>query len=204
MGTRRRGRLLLRRRPQEGDDHPRRLQRLSARDRGGRSTSTPAVREVAVLGVPHDVARRGGRRGGRAAPRRGGRARRSCATSPSRASPPTSTRAGSGSSTSSRRGRPARSSSARSRSPRRSRARLSPARPRGGDGDRSQNGSESSSACRGSSPSSGIEVPRFTLGCQAASVRDVLSVVPVLHQPRPTARDSSGVRLGVGTGWERA
>ena len=32
---RRRGRLLLHRRPQEGPDHPRRLQRLPARDRGG-------------------------------------------------------------------------------------------------------------------------------------------------------------------------
>ena len=32
---RRRGRLLLHRRPQEGHDHPRRLQRLPARDRGG-------------------------------------------------------------------------------------------------------------------------------------------------------------------------
>ena len=34
-GDDRRGRLLLDRRPQEGHDHPRRLQRLSARDRGG-------------------------------------------------------------------------------------------------------------------------------------------------------------------------
>ena len=35
LATRRRGRLLLHRRPQEGHDHPRRLQRLPARDRGG-------------------------------------------------------------------------------------------------------------------------------------------------------------------------
>ena len=35
MATVRRGRLLLHRRPQEGHDHPRRLQRLPARDRGG-------------------------------------------------------------------------------------------------------------------------------------------------------------------------
>ena len=34
-GPRRRGRLLLHRRPEEGPDHPRRLQRLPARDRGG-------------------------------------------------------------------------------------------------------------------------------------------------------------------------
>ena len=34
-GQGRRGRLLLHRRPQEGPDHPRRLQRLPARDRGG-------------------------------------------------------------------------------------------------------------------------------------------------------------------------
>ena len=35
IGARRRGRLLLHRRPQEGPRHPRRLQRLPARDRGG-------------------------------------------------------------------------------------------------------------------------------------------------------------------------
>ena len=35
MAQDRRGRLLLHRRPQEGPDHPRRLQRLPARDRGG-------------------------------------------------------------------------------------------------------------------------------------------------------------------------
>ena len=41
MAHGRRGRLLLHRRPQEGHDHPRRLQRLPARDRRGASTSTP-------------------------------------------------------------------------------------------------------------------------------------------------------------------
>ena len=35
IGADRRGRLLLHRRPQEGPRHPRRIQRLSARDRGG-------------------------------------------------------------------------------------------------------------------------------------------------------------------------
>ena len=42
----RRGRLLLHRRPQEGPDHPRRLQRLPARDRGGalRASGDPGGR----------------------------------------------------------------------------------------------------------------------------------------------------------------
>ena len=115
-GHGRRGRLLLHRRPQEGHDHPRRLQRLPARDRGG------------ALRAPGRLRGRGHRRARRLA-RRGGRARWSCSrTAPRRprttsaptsrsASPPTSTRARSGSSTSSRRARRARSSSARSRRP---------------------------------------------------------------------------------------
>ena len=76
----------------------------------------PAVREAAVIGVPHDDARRGGRRRGRAQARRGRRRRGRAARRSSRsASPPTSTRGACGSSTSCPRGRPARSSSARSR-----------------------------------------------------------------------------------------
>ena len=51
-GPRRRGRLLLHRRPEEGPDHPRRLQRLPAR---GREVlyEHPDVVEAAVVGVPH-------------------------------------------------------------------------------------------------------------------------------------------------------
>ena len=79
LARRRRGRLLLHRRPQEGADHPRRLQRLPAGDRGG------------ALRAP------GGRRGGgdrHPAPdaRRGGRRRRGAA-SPARASTPDELRA---------------------------------------------------------------------------------------------------------------
>ena len=69
-GHGRRGRLLLHRRPQEGHDHPRRLQRLPARDRGG------------PLRAPGGLGGRGGRRARRrrwarrSAPRRAqGRAR---------------------------------------------------------------------------------------------------------------------------------
>ena len=40
IGPRGRGRLLLHRRPEEGSDHPRRIQRLPARDRGGAVSST--------------------------------------------------------------------------------------------------------------------------------------------------------------------
>ena len=43
-GQARRGRLLLHRRPQEGADHPRRLQRLPARDRGGALRAQPSRR----------------------------------------------------------------------------------------------------------------------------------------------------------------
>ena len=49
-----RGRLLLHRRPQEGADHPRRLQRLSARGRGG-ALRAPGVQEAAVVGVPDEA-----------------------------------------------------------------------------------------------------------------------------------------------------
>ena len=73
-----------------------------------------AVAEVAVVGVPHDEPRRGGRRRGRAQARRERSARTSCATSPRSGSPPTSTPATSGSSTSCPRARPARSCAARS------------------------------------------------------------------------------------------
>ena len=115
-GAGRRGRLLLHRRPQEGHDHPRRLQRLPARGRGGALRASRRARG----GRDRRPARRV-RRGGR---RRGGRSRtaprprpRSCASSSRSRSPPTSTRATSGWSTSCRRGRPARSSSARSSRP---------------------------------------------------------------------------------------
>ena len=50
---RRRGRLHQHRGPQEGPDHPRRLQRLPARGRGG-AERHPAVAQVAVIGVPDD------------------------------------------------------------------------------------------------------------------------------------------------------
>ena len=53
MAQGRRGRLLLHRRPQEGHDHPRRLQRLPARDRGG-PLRAPGGRRGAVVGVPDD------------------------------------------------------------------------------------------------------------------------------------------------------
>ena len=124
-GQGRRGRLLLHRRPQEGHDHPRRLQRLPARDRGG------------ALRAP-----------GRA--RGGGRRRARTTTWARRSAPPSCSRTArrstadelrdvrqgarrglqvpaprSGSSTSCPRARPARSSSARSRSRSRSRRRSS-------------------------------------------------------------------------------
>ena len=91
-----RGRLLLHRRPQEGHDHPRRLQRVSARDRGG------ALRAPGRVGGGRDRrarrrARRGGRRRRRAQARAPTRPRTTSAPSSRSASPPTSTRAGSGS-----------------------------------------------------------------------------------------------------------
>src|SRR3954454_13464143 len=52
--ARRRGRRLLHRRPQEGDRHPRRVQRLPARDRGGHLRA-PRVAAPAVIGVPHET-----------------------------------------------------------------------------------------------------------------------------------------------------
>ena len=112
-GQGRRGRLLLHRRPQEGPDHPRRLQRLPARDRGGPVRAPRRARGGRGRG-PARRARRGGRRRGGAQGRRVKRRPRSCATSSRSRSPPTSTRGASGSSTSCRRARPARSSSARS------------------------------------------------------------------------------------------
>ena len=86
----------------------------------------PAVREAAVVGVPHDEL---GEEVGAAVAlkaRRGGRRRTRSARTSRSASRPTSTRATSGSSTSCRRARPARSSSARSRCPRRSRINVAP------------------------------------------------------------------------------
>ena len=71
MGKTRRGRLLLHRRPQEGADHPRRLQRLPARDRGG------ALRASRGPGGRRDrrAPRRAGRGGGRRDRAQGGRGR---------------------------------------------------------------------------------------------------------------------------------
>ena len=70
-GQGRRGRLLLHRRPQEGHDHPRRLQRLPARDRGG-ALRAPGRARGRRHRRPARRARRGGRRRGRA---QGGRGR---------------------------------------------------------------------------------------------------------------------------------
>ena len=96
MATRRRGRLLLHRRPQEGHDHPRRLQRLSARDRGGALRASGGLRGRGDR-RRRRLARRGGRGDGRAQGRAPRRARTTSAPSPRSASPPTSTRARSGS-----------------------------------------------------------------------------------------------------------
>ena len=91
-GDRRRRRLLLHRRPQEGADHPRRLQRLPARDRGGALRAPGGAR-----GRRGRRAARRARRGGRPPPSRSRtartRPRTSCATSSSSAWRPTSTRA---------------------------------------------------------------------------------------------------------------
>ena len=115
-GQGRRGRLLLHRRPQEGPDHPRRLQRLPARDRGGALRAPGRARgrgrrRARTTSWARRSARRS--RSRRARTRRRGRAAARTSRSTSR---PTSTRARSGSSTSCPRGRRARSSSARSRS----------------------------------------------------------------------------------------
>ena len=111
-----RGRLLLHRRPQEGPDHPRRLQRLPARGRGGALRARGRRRGRR----DRDQGRRPGR-GGRRRRRAQGRPRRSTRRScrPSRRSGwrRTSTRAPSGSSTSCPRDRPARSCAARSAHP---------------------------------------------------------------------------------------
>ena len=112
----RRGRLLLHRRPQEGPRHPRRLQRLPARDRGGplRAPRRARGRRRSASRTTSSARRSAPRSRSRPAPRP---RPTSCARSSRSASPPTSTRATSGSSTSSPRARPARSSSARSRPP---------------------------------------------------------------------------------------
>ena len=66
-----RGRLLLHRRPQEGHDHPRRLQRVPARDRGGAVRAPGGLRGRGRRRSGR-LDGRGGRRGGRA---QGGRGR---------------------------------------------------------------------------------------------------------------------------------
>ena len=60
---RRRGRLLLRRRPQEGHDHPRRLQRLPARGRGAALRAPGDPRSGGARRPPPRVGRGGRRRG---------------------------------------------------------------------------------------------------------------------------------------------
>ena len=77
----------------------------------------PKIREAAVVGVPHERVGRGDRRRGRPPRGRGAGARARSATTSRSASPPTSTRAWSGSSTSCPKAPPARSSSARSTAP---------------------------------------------------------------------------------------
>ena len=66
-----RGRLLLHRRPQEGDDHPRRLQRLPARDRGSALRASRSAR-----GRRDRRPRRGDGRGGHRGDRAQARTRR--------------------------------------------------------------------------------------------------------------------------------
>ncbi len=69
-----RGRLLLHRRPQEGPHHPRRLQRLPARGRGG-ALRARGGRRGGRDRHPRRQPGRGGRRGGRAQGRQGRRRR---------------------------------------------------------------------------------------------------------------------------------
>ena len=73
-GPHRRGRLLLHRRPQEGPDHPRRLQRLPARGRGGALRAPEDPRSRGRRHPPRRVGR-GDRRRGRPPRRRGAAAR---------------------------------------------------------------------------------------------------------------------------------
>ena len=53
LGVHRRGRLPRGRRPQEGHDQDRRRERRAPGGRGGASTSSTGVAEVAVFGIPH-------------------------------------------------------------------------------------------------------------------------------------------------------
>ena len=110
----RRGRLLLHRRPEEGHDHPRRLQRLPAGDRGG-AVRAPGRRRGRRH--RHAAIRCSARRSAAAVALKPGAtvtAERTARATSRRRSRPTSTRGTCGSSTPCRRGRPARSSSARS------------------------------------------------------------------------------------------
>ena len=97
-GQRGRGRLLLHRRPQEGHDHPRRLQRLPARDRGGALRAPGGARggrhrhQHPELG--EEVCGRGRTEGGRH-----GHPRANCASTSRRRPRRTSTRGTCGSST---------------------------------------------------------------------------------------------------------
>ena len=75
IGTRRHRRLLLHRGPQEGPDHPRRLQRLPPRGRGGRLRA-PRRGRGRRHRHPTRQPRRGDRRCGRAETRRERRPRR--------------------------------------------------------------------------------------------------------------------------------
>ena len=89
-------------------NHPRRLQRLSARGRGAALRAPGDPRSGGTRRPPPRVGRGGRRRRGPRTGRRGRPGRRSAPGSAS-GSPPTSTRASSGSWTSCRRARPARS-----------------------------------------------------------------------------------------------
>ena len=119
-GDGRRGRLLLHRRPQEGHDHPRRLQRVPARDRGG------ALRAPRRLARPRSSASpttRWGEEVGAAVVLKTGAEESTPTTLRAYVKEQvaaTSTRGGSGSRRSCPRARRARSSSARSRRPSRS------------------------------------------------------------------------------------
>ena len=115
-GARRRGRLLLHRRPQEGPDHPRRLQRLPARGRGGPLRAPGRGRGRRARRAPRRAGR-GGRRRRVAQGRRERRRRRAAGLRQGAGRGLQVPAAASGSWTSCPRARRARSSSARSRRP---------------------------------------------------------------------------------------
>ena len=115
-GHPRRRRLLLHRRPQEGHHHPRRLQRLSTRNRRSPLRTPRSPRSRRDRGAPRHPRRRGRCRR-RATPRYLTRLPTSSATTSRPGLPPTSTRDLCGLSTLSPRVPPARSSNAKSKLP---------------------------------------------------------------------------------------